>query len=172
LARAARSSMAGGGAAPKVTTRSIEPVHSHCHPGPPASMVLSRYSEDYQDSTIEDGDPGWQWECTGSIERVVTFGAAPPPAIDDLAARAKSGKVQLTWTPTDVASYNVYRGTTPGGPYSFLATATTTYATYLDLAVINGVTYYYVVRPMAQNAAELDQSNEASATPLARTRSR
>ena len=134
--------------------------------------VVARYSEQYQDSTIADGDPGWQFECTGSIERVVTFGAVTPPAIDDLAARAKSGKVQLTWTPTDVVSYNVYRGTTPGGPYSFLATATTTYATYLDLAVTNGVTYYYVVRPVAQNAAELDQSNEASATPLARTRIR
>ena len=134
--------------------------------------VVARYSEQYQDSPIAAGDPGWQFECTGSIERVVTFGAVTPPAIDDLAARAKSGKVQLTWTPTDVASYNVYRGTTPGGPYSFLATATTTYATYLDLAVTNGVTYYYVVNPVAQTGVEFGPSNEASATPLARTRTR
>jgi hypothetical protein len=134
--------------------------------------IVARYAQDYQDSSIAAVDDKWLPECTGAIERTVTFAAAEPLVLDDLAARAKSGKVQLVWTPTDAVSYNVYRGTAAGGPYDFLASAITTYATYLDLAVTNGVTYYYVVRPVDQNNVEHDASNEASATPLARTRTR
>ena len=134
--------------------------------------IVARYAQDYRDSLIAAGDSGWQWECTGAVERTITFAAVEPLVIDDLSARAKSGKVQLVWTPNDAVSYNVYRGTAPGGPYDFLASAITTYATYLDLAVTNGVTYYYVVHPVDQNNVEHDASNEASATPLARTRTR
>ena len=90
--------------------------------------------------------------------------------ITDLAARAKSGKVQLTWTFTDAAQYHVYRGTTAGGPYAFVAATTSTYSTYLDEGLVNGTTYYYVVREASPTGEELCQSNEASATPSARTR--
>lgn len=65
----------------------------------------------------------------------------------DLAARVKRGKVQLTWTHTGAASYDIYRSTE--GPNSgFVQIAddhVTTYATYLDGDVINGTTYYYRV---------------------------
>jgi len=90
--------------------------------------------------------------------------------VDDLAARPKSGKIQLTWSDTGAASYNVYRATTMGGPYALLANTTSTYSTYLDTAVVNGTTYYYVVREAALNGDELCQSNEVSATPQARGR--
>jgi hypothetical protein len=92
--------------------------------------------------------------------------------IADLAARPKSGKIQLTWTHTGAVSYNVYRSTSQGGPYSLIANTTSTYSTYLDTGLTNGVTYYYVVREAALNGDELCQSNEASATPAARTRRR
>jgi hypothetical protein len=91
--------------------------------------------------------------------------------IDDLAARPKRGKVQLTWTATNAHHYNVYRATVQEGePYEFIATTTSTYATYLDFDVINGTTYFYVVRPATLNGAEICQSNEASATPRTRIR--
>jgi hypothetical protein len=89
--------------------------------------------------------------------------------VDDLAARAKSGKIQLTWTHTGADSYNVYRGTTTGGPYMFLANTTSTYATYLDTGVISGTTYYYVVREV-MGGVETCQSDEASGTSAARSR--
>lgn len=65
----------------------------------------------------------------------------------DLAARAKSGKVQLTWTHTGVASYDVYRSTTgPNTGFSMIAeNIVTTYATYLDGSVVNGTRYWYRV---------------------------
>ena len=92
--------------------------------------------------------------------------------IDNLAARPKSGKVQLTWTGTGADHYNVYRSTTAGGPYVFVASTTSTYSTYLDTGLTNGTTYYYVVREAALNGDELCQSNEVSATPVARVRRR
>ena len=91
--------------------------------------------------------------------------------IGDLTARAKSGKVQLVWTDTGADAYNVYRSTTSGGPYAFLANTISTYSTYLDMDVVNGTTYYYMVRE-ERNGVEVCTSNEASATPTSRTRRR
>ena len=86
--------------------------------------------------------------------------------IGNLAARPKSGKVQLTWTPwAGAAGYNVYRGTSNGGPYLKLGSTASTYATWLDGTAANGATYYYVVRPTAANSDESCQSNQAAATP-------
>jgi len=104
------------------------------------------------------GTPGAANDCVSCIE--------------DLTARPKSGKVQLVWTDTGAASYNVYRSTTMGGPYTLIANTTSTFSTYLDTNVTNGVTYYYVVREVALNTDELCQSNEVNATSQARTRTR
>jgi hypothetical protein len=90
--------------------------------------------------------------------------------IDDLAARPKLTKIQLTWTHTGAHHYNVYRSTVAGGPYVKIGATTSTYSTYLDTGLVTGVTYYYVVRPAALNDAELCQSNEASATLSTRRR--
>jgi hypothetical protein len=83
--------------------------------------------------------------------------------VDNLAARAKSGKIQLTWTHTGAHHYNVYRGTKSGGPYLKIGATTSTYSTYLDGTVVNGTTYYYVVREADYLDQEMCQSNEVSA---------
>jgi hypothetical protein len=88
--------------------------------------------------------------------------------VNDLTARPKATKVQLSWTHTSAASYNVYRGTIAGGPYLKIGNTTSTYSTYVDETVAVGTKYYYVVREVAPNGSELCQSNEASATPVAR----
>ncbi len=64
-----------------------------------------------------------------------------------ITARVKSGKVQLVWTHTGAASYDIYRSTVgPSGPFIKIADDhVTTYATYLDTTVVNGTTYYYRV---------------------------
>jgi hypothetical protein len=64
----------------------------------------------------------------------------------NLAARAKSGKIQLTWTSVGAPSYDVYRSTLgPNAGFAKIATVATTYATYLDGTVVNGTKYYYRV---------------------------
>jgi hypothetical protein len=88
--------------------------------------------------------------------------------VDNLEARAKPGKVQLTWTHTGAHHYNVYRGTIHGGPYLKIASTTSTYSVYIDFSVMNGTTYYYVVREANFLNEERCQSNEGSATPRTR----
>ncbi|MBC2711711.1 MAG: hypothetical protein HGJ94_12220 [Desulfosarcina sp.] len=88
----------------------------------------------------------------------------------DLYARAKSGKVQLTWAHSGADSYDVYRSTEgPNTGFTLIADDhVTTYATYLDTDVVNGITYYYRV-------VDSDGCGSAavSATPIARpTRTR
>jgi hypothetical protein len=97
------------------------------------------------------------------------------PDIGDLAARAKSGQVQLTWTNTigsmvgsdTVTGYNVYRGTLSSGPYSNIGDSTSSYSTFLDNGATDGTAYYFVVRERRGDGVELTQSNEATATPMA-----
>jgi hypothetical protein len=88
--------------------------------------------------------------------------------VDDLTARPKSGKIQLTWTHTGAHHYNVYRSTVNGGPYVKIAATASTYSTYLDATVINGTTYYYVVREANLLDEEKCESNQASAQPASR----
>jgi hypothetical protein len=88
--------------------------------------------------------------------------------VDDLAARPKPGKVQLTWAHTGAQHYNIYRGTISGGPYLKIASTTSTYSTYLDTAVVNGTRYYYIIREASILDVESCQSNEANARPTTR----
>lgn len=87
--------------------------------------------------------------------------------ICNLAARPKSGKVQLTWTDTGAASYDIYRSTEgPNTGFAKIAAGhVTTYATYLDEGLVNGTTYWY--RVVTSDGCG---SNAASATPTERVR--
>jgi len=100
--------------------------------------------------------------------RVFVIAATDPlcaSCIDDLGVTEGTNELQLDWTDTSPAGgYNVYRSTSAGGPYAFVAN--TASATYLDTGLMNGVTYYYVVREVALNGDEFCQSNEASGTPV------
>ncbi|MFZ0391712.1 MAG: T9SS type A sorting domain-containing protein [Calditrichia bacterium] len=62
-----------------------------------------------------------------------------------------------------ISSYNIYRSTNPGGPYSLIANVNRQY--YRDLSAGNGVTYYYVVRAVYPSGLS-NTSNEESATPV------
>ena len=101
---------------------------------------------------------------------VIVEESGPEQTIFDLEARAKDGKVQLIWTLVDSAEcYNVYRKTS-GSEYDKIVDChVTTYCTYLDLDVVNGTTYFYIVRSVTQGV-ESGDSNEASATPQERRR--
>jgi len=90
-------------------------------------------------------------------------GTTVPAAPTGLSASPSSGRVTLSWTASSGAtSYRVKRSTTSSGPYTQIASPTST--SHADTAVSNGTTYYYVVT--AVNAAgESGNSAPASATP-------
>ncbi len=73
--------------------------------------------------------------------------------------------VTLDWTASTstVAGYNVYRGTTSGGPYTIVNTSLVTGTTYIDNAVASGQTYYYVTTAVDASDNQSAYSNEAQA---------
>ncbi len=87
--------------------------------------------------------------------------------ICDLAARPKRTKIQLTWSHTGAASYDIYRSTVgASGPFVLIANGhVTNYATYLDadVTLTSGNTYYYRV-----TTSDGCGSNSASATLTSR----
>ncbi len=83
---------------------------------------------------------------------------------DALVAHGGYGQIFLHWKiSASYDSFNVKRGTTPGGPYTVIQSGITPNLTaYTDSAVINGVIYYYVVSGEV-SGLESGNSPEASA---------
>ena len=80
---------------------------------------------------------------------------------------ATVGRVRLDWSPSpspNVAGYNAYRATTPGGPYLRLNSSLLTGTSYTDEMAQRGQTYYYVATAVGTNQLESARSPEASAT--------
>jgi hypothetical protein len=77
--------------------------------------------------------------------------------------------VSLSWQPSSsppatIAGYNVYRGTTLGGPYpTKLNSSLWTETSYVDTTVLAGQTYYYVVTAVDTSNNSSVYSNEAPA---------
>jgi hypothetical protein len=91
----------------------------------------------------------------------------PPAAPTGLVATPADSTVELDWddnTEVDLASYNVYRDTAAGGPYTQIASGVPVSA-FADATVVNGVTYYYVVTAVDTLDIESEDSNEAPGTP-------
>jgi kumamolisin len=89
---------------------------------------------------------------------------SPPNQPTGLTATPGNGTVALNWTAsTGAASYNVYRGTTPGGEGPTPIKSGITATSYTDSAT-NGVTYYYEVSA-TNSAGTSSPSTEVSATP-------
>ena len=71
-----------------------------------------------------------------------------PECIENLEARAKSGKIQLTWTHVTGSIYDVLRAEAAGGPFATIGTTDSTWSTWLDDTVVNDVPYWYRIRRM------------------------
>jgi hypothetical protein len=96
---------------------------------------------------------------------------AGPAAITGLVTTAGSTQVSLTWTASssaDFSFYTVYRSTTPGGPYTLVATNLSA-ASYTNTALQNGNVYYYTVTATDLTGYESAQSTSSTATPVIAT---
>jgi len=141
--------------------------------GGPYTQVAAPTGTSYVDTTVTNGtkyfyvvsalNSAGESANSTEVNATPTSPANPPPVPANLQATAGNAQVSLTWTASAGAtSYNVKRSTTSGGPYTQIASPTTT--SYTDTGLSNGTTYYYVVT--AVNASgESAISNRASATP-------
>ncbi len=84
---------------------------------------------------------------------------------------ASPAGVELAWDAVtgdaSLYGYEVMRSDNSGGPYSMIARVTGT--TYTDTDVVEGATYYYVVRSVDLSFNRSDNSGEVSATAELRT---
>jgi len=86
----------------------------------------------------------------------------------NLVATAGTNQVTLTWNDSSgglASTFNVLRSITSGSGYVELATVSGSTTNYLDTAVYDGTTYYYVVEAV-NNAGTSPASSQASATPF------
>ena len=106
---------------------------------------------------------------------VVGPGICNPTVVQDVVTAALGGscltsgqhQVLLSWTAStssNVAGYNVYRGTTSGGPYSTkLDSSLVTGTSYTDNTIQSGQTYYYVATAVDSSGNESVPSNQTQA---------
>src|SRR6202035_1354179 len=126
--------------------------------GGPYTTIGSPTTTGYTDTGLTNGTTYYYvvsavnaaGESANSSQVSATPRLAVPPPPANLTATAGNGQVGLSWSAsTGATSYNVKRSTTNGGPYTTIASPTTT--GYTDTGLTNGTTYYYVVS--AVNAA-------------------
>lgn len=94
------------------------------------------------------------------VQRVVDASMGGPCVVGN------AHTVSLTWTAStssNVAGYNVYRGTVTGGPYGKQNTSLVAGTTYTDSTVQSGQTYYYVATAVDTSGNESAYSNQAQA---------
>src|SRR5207249_2353481 len=101
---------------------------------------------------------------TSSFDNV----SVTPPAPSGVSAQAGNSQVFVTWYGLPGAtSYKLKRALGSSGPYAIL-NGSLAQTNFLDDAVTNGLTYYYVVSAM-NSALEGPNSAPSGATPLAPT---
>ena len=102
--------------------------------------------------------------CGASAYSAYRGATTIPSAPTGLAALVGNAQVTLSWTASfGATSYNVYRSTTNGGPYTQIASGQTGTA-YTDSGLNNGTTYYYVVTAVG-TSGESSNSSQFGATP-------
>src|SRR5258708_30669194 len=77
-------------------------------------------------------------------------------------ASAIQHSADLSWgpSPSTVVGYNVYRSTTPGGPYTKINSSLDASTVYTDSTVQSGQTYYYVSTSVDATGMESVYSNQ------------
>ncbi len=127
----------------------------------PVGTYHARYSEKFGCSTL----------FSPNFTVLGTSATPKPDAATNLVAVPLSEKsVQLTWennpSPTiNETGFEIYRGTTPGGPYTLIAITATDVLSYQDNNLTPGASYVYIVRAIAETGAAAT-SNEASSKTI------
>lgn len=121
---------------------------------------------EYYNTPVEKNIPGARHIYAPGNYTQVFFSTTISPAEPELNAQATSvnSGVNVSWNNVESAvSYSVERSTTPGGPYTQIASDLTE-TSYTDKNVTANTTYYYVVKAKLSDT-ETVTSSEVSGTP-------
>jgi hypothetical protein len=96
----------------------------------------------------------------------VTVNSANVTGVNFTAVTGVAHSATANWVASTsvVSGYNIYRGTTTGGPYTRLNNALITGLTYTDTTVASGQTYFYVTTSVDGSGNESAFSNEVKVT--------
>jgi len=132
-----------------------------------AFVGTSRYGTvagDYP--TVADEGPAARY-CAGTFEYQTTPPVLPGKPVVSL--KPGDQQIALAWPavtqPAPAATYQVLRGTAPGGPFNQIAEVTDT--NYLDTALVNGTLYCYTVRGLTAGGKAGSDSAPKCAAPAA-----
>lgn len=109
-------------------------------------------------------------QSSGTASGSISLGsnATNPSVVETLTGSgtaAGSHSVSLRWSPSAsaVAGYNVYRSSTPAGPYTKINPVLNAGTDYVDNSVQGGKTYYYVSTAINTSGVESKYSNQMPA---------
>jgi large repetitive protein len=101
--------------------------------------------------------------------KVVSANGSPKPdAAKNLSVSTISqSSLRLDWSEnpnagTNESGFEIYRATSPGGPYSLIFITASDVTSFSDVSLIPNTTYYYIIRAISETGAAAP-SNEASA---------
>ena len=137
--------------------------------GPAAASTAADGSGNYSFTGLANGtyvvSPAHSgYTFTPSLQTVKINGANAP-GVNFAAAQQTSKSVALTWiaSASVVSGYNVYRGTTNGGPYTKINPSLVTTLNYTDTTVTSGSIYYYVCTSVDSSGVESFFSTQVTA---------
>lgn len=132
-------------------------------------LIVSNSATSEQPFAVHWGDQAFSYSLVGGAAATFTWHGEQttpeqPAAPSGLRARFIGGRRILNWEFSALAeSYTVKRADAPGGPYTVIA-SDVKLNEYIDLTVVAGNTYYYVVSASNDLGTSAD-SEEAKAIP-------
>ncbi len=108
-------------------------------------------------------------QASGATSASLSFSsnASNSPAVQSMTGTGTAAgqhTADLTWTASaDAVSYNIYRSTVSGGPYTMINTSSVSTTAYTDSTVVSGDTYYYVATSVNASSEESGYSNQTTA---------
>lgn len=104
---------------------------------------------------------------SNEVSVTVQIALLQPPQNLNVASIPEGGVLSISWEygGGNIAGYNLYRSTTPGGPYVKITSSIISGTFYFDAGLTNGVLYYYAVTAVDSIGNESAYSNEAMGVP-------
>ncbi len=104
------------------------------------------------------------FESALSSAATTTVSMAPPsqPAVLAVASVPTGLNASWIYTGSPAAGFNLYRSASTGGPFTKISSSVITGSSFIDINLLVGVTYYYVVTVVDNAGNEGPRSNEAS----------
>jgi len=137
--------------------------------GPSTASTTADTSGNFSFSSLANGTyvvtPSRSGYTFSPAQQSVTVNGANVTGVSFTATQQTAHSVGLSWnaSTSSVSGYNVYRGTTNGGPYTKMNSSLITGLTFTDTAVSSGSTYYYVTTAVDSSGEESTYSNQATA---------